>query len=279
MARTKTGTVTGADLNGGRGKKRPVTRSKHFDTHEIKAPTSPLETASEIASKVGQAAQNIASKVETVGNGVKAVANGAKTVRRAFEGGSPLVTNEHTQVLGQAKEIASSYGVQLTDIQGHMSASNDDVDDSLGEGISAKEANERKLKIQRQNNKLDVRLDRIRQKRKIATLHKEELNLVGDLVEVATTGVQVASKMVNHQIAVTDFKTNQSKLEEHEELLIQQGIRTQGTINLTEGIRTEYDLKFQKQERSNERLQLEIEGAEKSNEQKRLEIEAFLLAD
>lgn len=279
MARRTTGTVTGADLNGNRGKKRPVTRSKHFDTHEIKPPTNPLEVASEIASKVGQTAQNIASGVQTVGNGVKAVANGAKTVRRAFEGGSPLVTNEHSQVLGQAKEIASTYGVELTDIQGHMSASNDDVDDSLGEGISAKEANERKLKIQRQNNKLDVRLDRIRQKRKIATLHKEELNLVGDLVEVATTGVQVASKMVNHQIAVTDFKTNQSKLEEHEELLIQQGIRTQGTINLTEGIRTEWDLKYQKQERSNERLQLEIEGAEQSNQQKRLEIEAFLLAD
>ncbi len=278
MARTKTGTVTGADLNGNRGKKRPVTRSKHFDTHEINAP-NPLETASEIASKVGQTAQNIASGVQTVGNGVRAVANGAKTVRCAFEGGSPLVTNEHSQVLENAKEIGTSYGVTLTDIQSHMSVSNDDIDELLGEGISAKQRNELQLKIQKQNNKLDVRLDRVRQKRKIATLHKEELNLVGDLVEVATTGVQVASKMVNHQIAVTDFQTNQSKLEEHEELLIQQGIRTQGTINLTEGIRTEWGLKYQKQERSNERLQLEIEGAEQSNQQKRLEIEAFLLAD
>jgi hypothetical protein len=279
MPRIK-GTVTGANLKqSNRGKKGGLTGSKHFETPEVETPSNPLETAADIASKVGQTAQNIASGVQTVGNGVKAVANGAKTIRQAFKGGSSLVTSEHSQVLGQAKEIASTYGVQLTDIQGHMSASNDDVDESLGEGISAKEANERKLKIQRQNNKLEVRLERVKQKRKIATLHKEELNLIGDLVDVATTGVQVASKMVNHQIAVTDFQTNQSKLEEHEELLIQQGIRTQGTINLTHGIQTEWNLKFQKQERSNERLQLEIEGAEKSNEQKRLEIEAFLLND
>ena len=277
MAR-KIGGLTGADLNGNRGKKRPVTRSKHFDTHPIQPP-NPLETAQSIAAKVGETAQNIASGVQTVGNGVKAVANGAKTVRRAFDGGSSLVTDGHEQVLGQAKEIASNYGVELTDILGHMSASNDDVDDALGEGISAKEANEKKLRIQRQNNQLDVRLDRVRQKRKIATLHKEELNLVGDLVEVATTGVQVSSKMVNHQIAVTDFKSNQSKLEEHEELLLQQAVRTQGVINLTEGIRVEWHLKCEKQERGNERLRLEVEGAEQSNQQKRLQIEAFLLAD
>jgi ribosomal protein S17 len=262
-----------------RSKKGGLTGSKHFDTPNVESSSNPLETAQNIATKVGETAQNIASKVDAVGNGARSVANGVKSVRQAFTGGSQLVTDGHTQVLGQAKEIASTYGVQLTDIQGHMSASNDTVDDSLGEGISAKEANERKLKIQRQNNHLEVRLERVKQKRKIATLHKEELNLVGDLVEVATTGVQVASKMVNHQIAVTDFKTNQSKLEEHEELLIQQGIRTQGTINLTAGIRTEWDLKYQKQERSNERLVLEIEGAEKSNEQKRLEIEAFLLSE
>jgi hypothetical protein len=279
MPRIK-GTVTGANLKqSNRGKKGGLTGSKHFDTPDVELSSNPLETAAQIASKVGETAQNIASGAQTIGNGVRAVANGAKSVRRAFEGGSSFVTDEHNQVLTQAREIASSYGVQLTDIQGHMSSSNDDIDDSLGDGISAKVANEKKLKIQRQNNQLEVRLERVKQKRKIATLHKEELNLVGDLVEVATTGVQVASKMVNHQIAVTDFKTNQSKLEEHEELLIQQGIRTQGTINLTEGIRTEWDLKYQKQERSNERLVLEIEGAEKSNEQKRLEIEAFLLSE
>ena len=278
MARIKTGSVTGADLNGNRGKKRPVTRSKHFDKHPIQPP-NPLETASDIASKVGEVAQNISSKVETASNAVRTVANGAKTVRRAFDGGSSLVTDGHEQVLASAKEIASNYGVELTDIQGHMSASNDDVDDALGEGVSAKQANERKLKIQRQNNLLDVRLDRVRQKRKIATLHREELSLVGDLVEVSTAGVEVASKLVNHQIAVTDFKTTQSRLEEREELLLQQNIRTQGTINLTEVIRTELHLKYEKQERGNERLRLEIEGAQQLNEQKRLQIEAFLLAD
>jgi hypothetical protein len=280
MARTTKGGMTGADLKkSNRGRKGGMTGSKHFETQDVETSTSPLEAVAGVANKVGEAVQNVASGVQAVGHGVRAAANGAKAIRQTFKGGSSLVTDEHTQVLDQARGIATSYGVELTDIKTHMSASNDEVDDSLGDGISAKEANEKKLKIQRQNNLLDVRLDRVKQKRKIATLHKEELSLVGDLVDVGTTGVNVATKMVNYQIAVTDFQTTQSKLEEHEELLIQQQIRTQGTINLTTGIQTEWDLKLEKQDRSNERLQLEIEGAAKQNEQKRLEIDAILLSD
>lgn len=232
-------------------------------------------TVQTVANGVG----TVANGVGTVANGVKVVANGAKAVRRAFAGGSPLVTEGASEVLDKAKEIASGYGVDLIDIKGHMSSDPYEVDDSLGEGYTAKEANEKKLKIQRQNNKLDVRLERIKQKRKIVSIATEEYRLVGDLVDFATTGIEVATKVVNNQIADTNYQVKQSKLEESEELLVQQQIRTQGTINLTEGVRTEWDLKFKKKEADNKRLELEVEGALRQNERKLEEIEALLLAD
>ena len=282
-----------------------LTGSKHFDKPEVEYPNAVVTNLSdETKAKIEAArakteaegtsvaerlkakfdaargtAQNVANGVGTVANGVKVVANGAKAVRRAFTGGSPLVTEGASEVLDKAKEIASGYGVDLIDIKGHMSSDPYEVDDSLGEGYTAKEANEKKLKIQRQNNKLDVRLERIKQKRKIVSIATEEYRLVGDLVDFATTGIEVATKVVNNQIADTNYQTKQSKLEESEELLIQQQIRTQGTINLTEGVRTEWDLKFKKKEADNKRLELEVEGALRQNERKLEEIEALLLAD
>jgi methionine aminopeptidase len=257
-------------------KKGGITGSKHFDSSNVPTPTNPLEAGKELIEKAAENVQGAANGARKVGNSIGKVNNAVKSVRNAFKGGSSLVTDEHKQALNQATEIAGNYGVELTDIQSFMGASNDDVDSSLGEGISAKEANQRKLIIQRQNNLLDVRLDRIKQKRKIATISKEELGLVGDLVEVATTGVNVASKMVGHQIAITEFHTHQSKLEEKEELLIQQQTKTQGIINLTPGIETEWNLKLELQSRRNEQLEIQIEKAENSNDKARAEAEAML---
>lgn len=226
-----------------------------------------------------EAAQSVANSVSTVAEGVKVVATGAKAVRRAFAGGSPLVTEGASEVLDQAKKIASGYGLELVDVKGHMSSDPYEVDESLGEGYSTKEANEKKLKIQRQNNKLEVRFERIKQKRQVVRVATEEIKLAGDLVDYATAGIETATKVVKNQIADTDYQTVQSKLEETEELLVQQQIRTQGTINLTDGIRTEWDLRFQKKEAENKRLELEIEGALKQNERKFQELEAMLLSD
>lgn len=226
-----------------------------------------------------ETAQSVANGVSTVAEGVKVVATGAKAVRRAFTGGSPLVTEGASEVLGKAKEIASGYGLELMDVKGHMSSDPYEVNESLGEGYTAKEANEKKLKIQRLNNKLDVRLENIKQKRKIVKIATEEVKLVGDLVDYATAGIETATKVVNNQIADTNYQVTQSKLEETEELLVHQQIRTQGTLNLTDGVRTEWDLKFQKKEADNKRLELEIEGALKQNERKLEELEAMLLSD
>lgn len=263
-----------------------LTGSKHFEKPEVPEATPEKPNMENIAERIKakfdsgrETAQTVANGVSAVASGVKNAANGVKAVRRAFGGGSPLVTEGASEVLDQAKQIASGYGVELVDVKGHMSSDPYEVDDSLGEGYTAKEANEKKLKIQRQNNKLDVRLERIKQKRKIVSIATEEIKLVGDLIDYATTGIETATKVVNNQIADTNYQLKQSKLEESEELLVQQQIRTQGTINLTEGVRTEWDLKFKKKEADNKRLELEVEGALRQNERKLEEIEALLLAD
>jgi hypothetical protein len=139
-------------------KKGGITGSKHFEKSEVSSPSNPLEVGKELIEKAAENIQGATNGVRQVGNAVGKVSNAAKSVRNAFKGGSSLVTDEHKQALNQATEIAGSYGVELTDIQSHMGISNEDVDSSLGEGISAKEANKRKLVIQRQNNLLDVRL-------------------------------------------------------------------------------------------------------------------------
>ena len=126
---------------------------------------------------------------------------------------------------------------------------------------------------------LEVRHERTKQKRKIATLATEETRLKGDLVDYATAGVEVATKVVKNQIAVTKFNTEQSKLEETEELLEQQTVRTQGVISLTEGIREEWVLRVEKQERNNEKLRLEIAGADADIDRTREEIESKMFGE
>ncbi|MEM7557465.1 MAG: hypothetical protein AAF378_25960, partial [Cyanobacteria bacterium P01_A01_bin.84] len=81
----------------------------------------------------------------------------------------------------------------------------------------------------------------------------------------------------NYQIADTKFKVAQSKLEENEELLEQQIIRTQGVISLTEPIRQEWDLRLHKQYANNEALMIQIEQADNKNARDREKIESFLL--
>lgn len=253
--------MTGANLNpSNRGKKGGLTGSKHFIPIE-------LETAQQtpvIAPQ--QKTTDKPRREQTQNHSIK-------------QDKSNRTTDTHSKTLEDAKVIAVTYGVTLTDIKSHMQASNDTVDEALGEGISVKEANERKLRIARQNNLIEVRGERIKQKRKLATNYGEELALLGETIDNATKGVTVAKKLINYQTEVTDFHTAQSKLEEHEELYLQQAIRTQGVKNLTAGIQEEWQLKLEKQETVNDALFLEIETSDKRNEQRRLDMEAFLLSD
>lgn len=267
------GTLTGSELSSktrGRKKKAQTTESKHFDK-----PQSILENAGDIAGKVGNAVNTAANTVGAVRDGVQSIQNGARQLRRSVSGGSDLVTGDTNHALTKANDLASEYGLESTDLKSAMRTDCYAVDESIPE-MTAKEANALKLRIQRQNNALEVRHERTKQKRKIVAISTEETRLKGDLVDYATAGIETATKVVKNQIADTKFQTEQSKLEETEELLEQQDIRTQGTIRLTEGVRDEWDLRFEKQQRNNEKLRLEIAGADAEIDRKKEEIEANL---
>ena len=212
----------------------------------------------------------------SVGNATKAISNGVKGVQRSFNGSSPMVTAEHKEALTLANTMSAQFGVRDIELTELLGSDSYDADSSAPE-MTSSEANQKKLKIQRQNNAIEVRHEKVKQGRKVVALAIEQRRLVGDMVDFATAGVEVASKVVKHEIANVRFQTEQSKLEQSEELLIQQQVATEGSINLTEGIRQEWVLKFDRQQAKNENLRLEVEGAIRENDVKRQELEAKLL--
>ena len=221
-------------------------------------------------------AEAVADSIRTVTEGVKGVERAARTVRQAVSGGSSTVTDNHKQSLDKASEIASEFGVKEIEISDLLGSDPYAADAPIPE-MKAVDANREKLKIQRQNNALEVRLEKIKQGRKVVAVATEQRRLIGDFVDFSTVGIETATKVVKNQIADTKYQTEQSKLEQSEELFYQQRVATQGTMNLTHGIEDEWQLKFQLQGTKNDRLRLEIEGSHRDNDIKREELEARLI--
>ncbi|MBD2342201.1 hypothetical protein H6G64_35370 [Calothrix sp. FACHB-156] len=263
MAQRKGG-ITGADLN-------PKSRRKNKTTPDFEKPD-----LGKVAESVGEVARNVANGVGAARDNLQTIANTGKQVKRAFNGGSKFITSEASETLEKAQKLARDLGIESIDLAGEMTSNPYSASTNIPE-MSAKEANQLKLQIQRQNNALDVRYERRKQQRKIAAVATEELRLVGDLVDYQTTGIETATKVIKQEIAATKYQIEQSKLEETEELLEQQIIKTTGVISLTEGIRTEWNLKLEKQQANNQKLKLEVEGAIRDTERKREELEARLL--
>lgn len=268
-----------------------LTGSKHFkkpkDTPSSTPPSTPSSTPTpeqqtdakareRLKDRFQQTAQTVGNAAQAVGNGVKAVNTAAKTVRRGFAGGSAIVTNSSDASLKQAVEISQQYGVGEIDIKEMLGHDVYRADGSIPE-MKAVDANREKLKIQRQNNALEVRHEKIKQGRKVVAIATEQRRYIGDFVDFATAGIETATKVVKNQIADTKYGIEQSKLEMTEEQLIQQQVMTQGTLDLTAGIQEEWSLKFQSQQAKNDRLKLEVEGSLADNERKREELEAKLL--
>jgi hypothetical protein len=277
MPRTKKGTVTGDNLTQSkRGKKGGLTGSKHFDKPEETTTNTTKNTVGKTAKAVSKGVGAVANTVGAARDIAQTVSNGAKQVRRATNGGSDLVTAETSEALTQADNVAKAYGLERLDV--NLGGDPYAVDTSLPE-MTAKEANALKLTIQRQNNALTVRHEKRKQDRLKVAVRTEETRLVGDLVDLGTVETETATKVVKNQIAYTKFNTEQSKLEETEELLEQQVIRTQGVISLTQGVRDEWGLKLEKQQRNNEKLKLEIEGLDADIDRTREEIEARMFGE
>jgi hypothetical protein len=268
-----------------------LTGSKHFKKPKDTPPSTPSSTPEStptpeqqtdararerLKDRFQQTAQTVGNAAQAVGNGVKAVNTAAKTVRRGFTGGSAIVTKSSDASLKQAVGIAEQFGVTEISIKEMLGTDPYKADADIPE-MKAVDANREKLKIQRQNNALEVRHEKIKQGRKVVAIATEQRKFIGDFVDFATAGIETATKVVKNQVADTKYQIEQSKLEQTEEQLIQQQIATQGTLDLTSGIQEEWSLKFQSQQAKNDRLRLEVEGSIQDNERKREELEAKLL--
>lgn len=251
--------------------KGSLTGSKRFNKPTADT-INPLEIISDIASDV----QNVVSATQSVTYTTTSLGKGARSIKNSFEGGSEFVTADIKTSLDRASGIASQYGASEIQINELLGTDPYKADANIPE-LKAADANREKLKIQRQNNALDVRLETIKQGRKVASVASEQRRLVGDWVDFSTVGIETASKVIKNQVAGTKYRIDQSKLEQTEELLWQQQITTQGTLNLTEGIRQEWSLKFENQQAKNTRLQLEIEGTIQETDRKREEMESRIL--
>jgi hypothetical protein len=229
----------------------------------------PLETAT-------NAVQGVANAVGSATTNVKNFVNAAESVAHAVKGGSPLVNQDALTSYKQAQGIAEQYGVKEQDVNALLGTDPYKADGNSPEQTLG-EAKREQIRIQRQFNAQETRGSKIKLGRKILQNQKEETRLIGDFVDWHTARIDVGAKVVQNQIATTKYNVEQSKLEEAEEFLTQQRIRTDGTIQMTQGIRDEVELKYQRQQARNEGLKVEIEGAINDVEIKRQEMDAFLL--
>ncbi|MGI2908595.1 hypothetical protein [Tolypothrix sp. VBCCA 56010] len=144
--------------------------------------------------KPADAVNAVADGVRTVANGVKTVERAARTVRQAVNGGSSTVTDNAKQSLNKASEITSEYGIKEIEISDLLGSDPYKADANIPE-MKAADANREKLKIQRQDNALEVRLEKIKQGRKVVAVATEQRRLIGDLVDFSTVGIETATKV------------------------------------------------------------------------------------
>jgi hypothetical protein len=247
------------------GSQRVKQGSEYFDKPQ--EPQTPEQLEEVIQATDAKARERLKSRFEN---------NNGTATSATTQSQSGLTRGNHTQALQLANQIGSQYGVAEIDVKDLLGTDPYKADGNIPE-MKAADANREKLKIQRQNNALEVRHEKIKQGRKIAQLAKEQILLVGDFVDYHTARIDVATKVVKNQQSEVKYNIEVSKLDQLDELLIQQDIATQGTKNLTPGIRDEWVLKVQNQATKNDRIRLDIEGATVENERKREEIEARLI--
>lgn len=183
----------------------------------------------------------------------------------------------HTEALSKANSIASQYGLQEIDLSSLLGSDPYTADGNIPQ-MSASDANQQKLILQRQSNSIEVRHEKLRLGRKVVKMATEQIGLIGDLVDHSTASIDTATKVIKNEIAEIKFLTEDSKLAQTQEFLVQQQIATDGTIALTTGIREEWNLKLEKQFTRNSGLRIEVEGSIQENERKRQELESKLLS-
>lgn len=139
------------------------------------------------------------------------------------------------------------------------------------------EATQHRSKIARQSNALEVGIAKTQRDRRAVKLANELRLLQGDAIDYHTTGINNSTKAVRNQIADRDYHIESSKLEEKDELLTQQRIKTNATQAITPLLAEHWQMKIRQQEVLNQSLAVDIEKGIADIDGKRIELEARLI--
>jgi hypothetical protein len=246
-------------------KKNPITNSSRGK----KPVTSTIET-------ISNAVRSVNDTVQSVTQNTQVITSNLGSIKDAFKQSSPIASQASKDSFTQASELAREFGLEPIDIKSMIGSDPYRADGNIPL-MSAREANEQKLKCQQQKNTIEAGLSKLDLNRTVIKYAKAQADFIGDVVDYSTSRINVASKMVDNQIATTNYEIKQSRLIQTEELLNQQKVSTQGTIDLTEGLRQEWVLKLEKQKERNQQLRLEVEGAKQNNEIMRQQFEAQIM--
>lgn len=144
-------------------------------------------------------------------------------------------------------------------------------------GLTIKEATKRRTLIAKQKNELDVIYDKYALIKRGYEVEDISHQAIAAGVKAKTSEVQVGTEVLGYQESLVKYDIAESKLDQSEELLIQQQNATAGTKLLTEPLRIEWQLKLEQQEMKNEGLQLQIQQSKASNIQRQLQVEADII--
>ena len=145
------------------------------------------------------------------------------------------------------------------------------------EGLTIKEATSRRTLIAKQKNQLDVMYDKYSLIKRGYEVEDISHQAIAAGVKAKKSEVQVGTEVLGYQESLVKYDIAESKLEQSEELLIQQRDATAGTKLLTEPLRIEWTLKLEQQETKNEGLKLQIQQSKASNIQRQLQVEADII--
>ena len=142
---------------------------------------------------------------------------------------------------------------------------------------SRKEATQAQMKLARQENALETRLQRAKTVRKGIAVAREEQNAVTDYVNLESDRVKTATAVVNYQESLVQYDIAESKLEESQEKLIQQQNLTSHTQRMTPLLAEEHSLNETRQELKNDGLRLDIEQGRNTIQRRQNEIDAEII--
>ncbi|MUG99782.1 hypothetical protein F7734_48925 [Scytonema sp. UIC 10036] len=264
------GTITGASLdNPNRGKKGGLTGSKRV-TGETTTNQVTETTSDTVASNTPQIdhikGDETPEQAEARRNRLaEKLQQGGQVIGTVGQVVGTVVTKTNTAVQSALNHNPGSLTDGTVDTAAILAKADANIDSSVPE-LDSGEAIRRNIVIARQRNYVGVAINNTKLKQDLATLDLEQQKLIGLLIDGKTAGINNEKKAVQYQRAVVGRDTELSRLEQDEELLVQQRIRTTGTQQQTEHIQQQENLKVEMLREQVEKQKYEIQNVQYEKE-------------